>query len=464
MYKYAVYFFSLIFFGISCTDSSTIGLDLLEDEQLNIGFNDSINIEASTILAKPRYAYAKGQNVFSHLVGKVDDPIFGKIETTIYTRFSYSALPSFEDITVDSAVLILAYDSLSYYGNTQATHKLEVYEIEDDFLKGDTVLADKSFNVKPLLLGSASFIMNRKDSIKLVKYSDSTNIKVPAQIRIRIDSNWIRDLVKNPIFIQAASNGIDSILYKTFRGLQIVNKTTDNALLGLNFSGAGVDQNNRNTLVIYYRSKTNKKNWFNFSLNGTKMTTGVPDYTTAIFGQKFNDETFGGELVYLQSLGGTAIKLRLTDIDRLRGKIINYALLDITLAELPGDNLSLYPPIKQILTLSEDSTNNNRWLPIFDLERALTFGFPNFEAYGGTLSKDKKKNTMVYRMNITNWLKQRLDNPSLSRELILSADLFEGLRNINEPLIDNERANRSILYGPKSTTSPMKLRVTYTDN
>lgn len=453
----------MIFLVFSCGDSSTIGTDLLDDEKFNLDFTDSLQIKTSTILSKNRYAFVLNRAVYSHLTGKINDPYFGNLETSIYTRLIYTSVPSFTDIVVDSAVLIMAYDTAAYYGNLQALHNLEIYEIDEDFTKEDTILGSQSFAVKPLILGEKKFVARFKDSITVDKYTDTIQVKLAPQIRVRIDKDWAQELVNKPFFSDTNLNTEDSILYKNFRGFKISNTTNDNALLGLNFITGGTDQNSPNNLVIYYKKSDGKKAYFNFSLTGGKFTSGVPDYSNVQLSQIIGDETYGDSLLFVQGMGGSSIKLSINDISKLQNKVVNHAILEMTLANLPGDNLADYSPVTQLLALQIDSTDG-KWKPILDVEKVYSYLFPEFRiGFGGALEDNKGNNTKIYRLNITNWLKERQKNPSLSRDIIISANLPDGKLNVVNPVLRNERANRSIIFGPKNSVHPLKLRITFTN-
>ncbi|MEL6718579.1 MAG: DUF4270 family protein, partial [Bacteroidota bacterium] len=152
--RIALFFVITLISLFACNDPSTVGLDLVEEDQINIQFRDDVPFSLTTAAAIPTKTYTPGINaVTNYLCGELNDPVFGKSNASIYAELALDLrLPDFSssDLEVDSLILVLPYDSTAFYGDTTGLVTLEVYEIvekmdrEQDFFSDQTVMLSSS--------------------------------------------------------------------------------------------------------------------------------------------------------------------------------------------------------------------------------------------------------------------------------------------------------------------------------
>ncbi|MEZ4948035.1 MAG: DUF4270 family protein [Saprospiraceae bacterium] len=104
----------------ACNEPGLIGSDLVEDEQVELFFTDTIHPQISTVRGDSVRIYAPSiATLDNYLFGNYNDPIFGNQNASLYFRLkSPEVNPDFDIANrIDSIVLILDIDSATVYGN-----------------------------------------------------------------------------------------------------------------------------------------------------------------------------------------------------------------------------------------------------------------------------------------------------------------------------------------------------------
>ena len=145
--RIAILFLVVLFIGIqSCNDPTSIGAELLEEDQANIGFTDTITLSATTIPSDTIRTYSPSAQIRSYLFGNMTDPVFGTSKSELYLEARLSFLqPDFFSIEVDSIVLVLPYDTASFYGTWQEEFGLDVFELAEKMDRTADYNSDVSF-------------------------------------------------------------------------------------------------------------------------------------------------------------------------------------------------------------------------------------------------------------------------------------------------------------------------------
>ncbi|MEM6696885.1 MAG: hypothetical protein AAF599_00715, partial [Bacteroidota bacterium] len=83
----------------ACNDPSVVGLDLVEEDQINIQFRDDVPFELTTGEAMPVETFTLGPNAMNgYFCGELNDPIFGKSKASIYAEVGLDlVLPDFSN-------------------------------------------------------------------------------------------------------------------------------------------------------------------------------------------------------------------------------------------------------------------------------------------------------------------------------------------------------------------------------
>src|SRR3990170_5060504 len=120
----------------SCTKPVLIGSDFLEEDKSHLAFKDDFDLSFFTEKTDSVVVHSKDirQQLFTYLVGNVDDPIFfGSYSAELYAQ---PILPTVGTeligATLDSVVLQLRYDTLGIYGSIADLVTIEVYRMDEN--------------------------------------------------------------------------------------------------------------------------------------------------------------------------------------------------------------------------------------------------------------------------------------------------------------------------------------------
>jgi hypothetical protein len=460
------YIKSILFFGFfltffACQEETNLGESLLKDEKVDIEFTSDFNLIGNNFIQDKIASYIftpapiGGQAAIvspgTGMIGELTDPVFGKIQGSIYSKLIYgtTSAPSFKDLRLDSAFIIMRYDSMGVYGNKTEPHRITVQEITEDYLALDTIYSNKKLAVSSTIIGEKILIPAPKDSIKTLRHSDSTMVKLAPQIRIRLKDTWAKSFFNNPIINGGVTGDINGELYKVLKGIKITSSATQ-SLLGVDIDLTGATSSNIPIMVLYYTNpstKTKTTYSFQFSslkFNSVELTTSGTTASGAIGNQGKSDQ-----YLYLQSINGQGVSVELPSLTALSNKIINHAELVLTVAELPGDNLKLYPPIPQLIASKNVGGKKTVIKDASDLINA-TPSLSLSTAFGGVLLGNSG-GTRSYKIIITKHIKEILAGKTEDNKIFLSA------------LNRGERPHRTVFYGAKNSTNPIKLRITYSE-
>jgi hypothetical protein len=444
----AFFLISIALFYSSCQDPSTIGSGLLDDEKLDVEVQSNFEIEGQTIAGKPVVTLIQNfSNYTSYPIGSYQDETYGFVESELFTRIVFNntiGLPvTMHKAKFDSIVMIISYDTLSMYGDTKEVHGLTVREIVDVPVLKDSVFSNTPINKSnSVVVGRRNLVPNPKDSITILNYLVDTISPVtgPAQIRIPLDTNWFKQKFEN---IKSIETNI--ALQEQMKGFNI-SSDSKNSLLGMNFGAIADDANNGvNGIYVHYRDSANVKRVYRFLFSPYKFSSfaSIPSPSLE---SKLNSKQEGESLLFVQGLDGVNTELTFNDISKLQGKIISYASLELTVADISGLNNILYPYIPQ-LSIVYDSDQGP--ILIRDLSDLLASGLPLNLGFGGSLT-EKSGTLGSYKMNITKLIKGMVlgNIPNKIRIIVNNT---------------NQRPHRTAFYGVKHPVYPVKLVVSYTN-
>jgi hypothetical protein len=302
--------------------------------------------------------------------------------------------------------------------------------------------------VKPTLIGEKIFIPSTKDSISIINYIDSTKTKLPPQLRITLNKEWATNLINNPEIKDGVATDANARLYRALKGIKISSDVTGSSTIGLNLSETNL-VNSGNTKLTLYLKKNTSKITYSFLISTRKFNSFEQNIANTPVFASIDSEPIGDSLLYLRSMGGPSFYLELPNLASLNDKIINHAEIELTLANLAGDDIQLKPFIQLIANKKKadiftpikdvaDLIIRNQQQPL-----SLLLGF------NGRIETKNSKST--YKLIITKHLKELIADPSLDKKIYIQA--------YNE----NDKIGRSIIYGPKNSKGPVKLKITYTN-
>jgi hypothetical protein len=284
------------------------------------------------------------------------DPIFGgsisNIATDLNLPSSSAYTPPTGTITIDSARLVLRFADGFYGDSIESHYTVNVYQLKTKYRTDTTYYNTKNwgdYSSSPLL-GSLTFNARTHDSIKIfniITGAPDTLIKVPPQIRIPINPQFINTNLFNASTTTLSSN---SVFNNNVKGLYITLDKTKTTGPGGIFMISPSD-----SLAVYYRT-----------VNGATIDTGVVllplinlaaetkhTYTTTIQTELSNKTSSRGT-IYLQGLAGLRAKISFPNLllnlrNNLLKKdsdiVLNRAELVVT--PVPGSGIP-YSPLPEI--------------------------------------------------------------------------------------------------------------------
>lgn len=437
--NFLIVFAALSVAFIGCRKGEEIGREVqVGDNDILLVTTDSFHISASTVNSEPE----RTDERFEAMTGAYEDPIFGSSILSFVTQYHLEQ-EGFSFGTPDSVIFDSAfvsyritggYRTLDYTSDDYFPAHFKIYELNEDLSLDDTYFSDKEIITKSQVIGEFNDQMNLSDSVYLEIGQQ------PAQIRIKLDDNWAKQLMFSNPDVFASNESFTAHM----KGLAIVPEI---------IPGAGEQSaiiyfapvSSYTCITLHYHTSTDTVSFkFETDESTASFSNFGHDYDAAPVGTVINDTAAGAETLYLQSTIGTDAIIELTDLIDLLGpepKIINLAQIII-----PADTSSRYPLL--------DKLSLKRVLDDGSYEALLDQAEPSPRNIDGTFYAG----TSEYKFLITRYLQEIVqtynpNTPSSKEKLIIS------------PFGNNLVANRSVLVGPRPNgidVPKMKLIISYT--
>ncbi len=240
--KYCILLLIALALFVACKkEPNNVGLGLQsEDELLNATFLDTTTIKAYSVLHNDS---AVVSGMVANVLGDVVDPVFGHLQTGVYTQFwleSYGANFG-TNPQADSLVLTLTY-ALSY-GDTLNGFKLGVYELTEDIDRTKKYYLGTTFSVNnENLLASPNDYWYPTPSVS----SDSSFANAVFRIPLKTSFGDTKFIAKSG----GAEYESSSAFLNYFKGLYIVaeDKKGDGSAVTVSLL------NSRSRLTLYYHN------------------------------------------------------------------------------------------------------------------------------------------------------------------------------------------------------------------
>lgn len=441
----------------SCGDTTVVGSDLFGEESLNVSSTDTLTIKAKTVeLDSLRVFNVENVSRATFLVGLTDDPVFGKTKASLVADVHFGVdlttgqlfKPGYEEGDVlDSLILVLEIDSTGLYGDLNTTYNIEVFQLTESINEFTEIYSNRDVSFDPEPIGNKENVTISLDSVSLYYPSLGTTRRELAQIRIPLGES-----VSNLFFNDLREIETNDQFGEQFFGIRVeATPQNDNAMFGVNIASSAF-----NSRIQSFYSRADTTLLFEYPLNdltqnislGRKFSDFEVDNSSAIIHDFLGDESAGDSLLFIQSLLGTNVELDFSSILNGGDFLINQAILEMTVATLPEDDLELNPPIDQLILSTKGDDGELDLLA--EINEGLVFN--QLEIYfGGEVEQSvvNDVNMYQYNMNITRSLIEIL-NGNLNSTMFLT------------PLLRNERANRTVIYGPGHPVYPMKLKLSIT--
>jgi len=427
--QFLLLFLVFVFLFTACRkdNSNTIGADFIGARN---GFNALSTDTSSIILFSSKCDSVPTRSLTYFMLGDMNDPIFGKTKSNIYTQFSVPQGFSFGGLTIDSIVLQLGYVSTtSFYGNISTPQDISVYELKEQliniadsgyFSNRNYQLSNSGSRILPASIGHFSGVFNLTDSI----YDTIGGVVIPLipHIRIKMSSAFVTKLQK----AESAGAFLSDASFKSYiNGLAILAQTPDSKLN--HGQGGIVYLNPRSSIVsgmaVYFGGGASK---IVFPISPTDLTTNQYSHTSNLPLQPYmsNTPSINNES-YIQSNAGVKTRVLLPNILNLAKThdiAVIGAQLIFTLADGKDDATYTVP--------------NNLWLQNADSIGRITFLEDYFETsptnyYGGTydpVNRQYSFNIVRHIQHLLNTYRQTGQDINYGMNLIIPADdYFNGI-------------------------------------
>lgn len=407
---------------VACTDvSETIGKDLVSNESnLDLYLTDTVTVETYSIEQNAIANSGSGP----HLLGSINDPVFGKTKASIYSKFLINS--GFDSLFhaaeyFDSIVLSLSYSG-HYYGDTLIEQTVRIYELEENLDDSIQYLSDKSVLYNPIEIASHTFNPLPTTNVTVVGgvIEPQLRIKISTSSNDPFASKLLSIISENYLELDSAlgySIILNDEFYEFFNGLYISTDPvdgSDGALIGINLFGASTslelfkhdtvhgltkDGQNDSILVENQTSSLTVSSISSSTFNNYDHL-GFANADNSFFDQVINgNKELGKEQVYIQSLAGSRLRVKfpyIQDLKNLGSKIaINKAELILCAAEdISLPSFDAPEELGAQIQFVDDSV-----LAIPDIVFGSSF-------FGGSLDTL----TNEYRFRITRYIQESIEN------------------------------------------------------
>ncbi|MGB0403524.1 MAG: DUF4270 family protein [Salibacteraceae bacterium] len=412
----------LTIFSCKKEEGPTAGIEVQPNEN-QLGLITTDTLEVICVTQKLDSVRTDGYTYNS--VGSYNDPEFGITSNSLVTQIRLSAKNSdvnlFPTLDVDSVVLALEYQG--YYGNIDAQN-FYVYRLTED------LIVDSAYYSNHAIKTDVNYIGKKENYTPDPNGTFTENgDEQQGQLRIQLDSAFGRELLDaDPL----AYTSNDEFL-KLFKGFHV---KVDNPTQATNTGGQYLfdleDEYSR--LLLYYTDPQGDPGVIEYLINDdcVKFNISENDYSGSNVEAAFDDPIAGNQNFYLQAMGGVVAVFKVPHIKSLskNGPIII--------------NRAQY-------TLSMKTGSNSRFAPLLEIypfginENGDLFDTPDRkEGYFSGAFKDN----LTYELNMNRYYQQVIDG-KIEDNGIMIMELAENY-------------GRTVISGPKATSTPFKFVVSYT--
>ncbi len=436
--QYIIYCTLLISVYACQEDPSKLGLDFLKDSDLvEVGFIDTVTVEAYTIEPEPLITVGKYQMA----IGSYVDPVFGAVKAEILAQFAYSYYIDFGDNPICDSLIVELFCS-GGYGKDEFTSKISVYELTSDL--ADSIDYNSDFD--PTGYYDINKI-NTSDPVVSDMNVDNDNTD-STLIQIYL-SKFFANKLLNPTVDDSLFYSNDSVFKANMKGLYfaVEQVSEDGRIL------YALPSNYSSRLILYYHNDEDTSS-YSYYFYGSYVRIGVFNFNEHSGANipYLNDTSIQDTAIYLQSLGGTAANIRLPYINSLISELGN---VSVNKAEL----------IVPVLTDSSEQTE-------YEIPSQLGLRAVNDEGEQSILPDDPSVLRLVgyfggkyddeieaYRFNIGNYIQNLIEGGVYKYLRLFVGSYDESNMRISYNI---EKANRVVLSSGNNANKKIQLNIYYT--
>lgn len=413
----------------ACSDTTELGLTLVEQERSDIVYTDTLTLAMSTDTTAPFQTSSASR----WLCGEYMDPEFGYLGAGFYCNFRIPTTNiTFPTATVDSLVLTLTYDTLGHYGSILGTPTMqnwEILELDELITPDQSYKSNATFATKTSPLATFSFTPNYQDSILI------DTVRVAPHLRIHLDPAFAQTLLTPPTAdVYTTNNNFKSF----FKGIFVrpVAGSSNDAIVRFFAKGS------QTKLTLYYTDNSGSTPVAkSFSYLTDEDAESVVSLRHNYSGTQVLNNNSADTLVYVQGANGVSAKLTFPTLPNLGRIVVNKAEL---VFQSPFTAPTEFPsPLQLVAAEVEDTT----YVLVDDLLSSLQ-RTGTYQVFGGA-RQTVSTNLVTYTMNVSQFLQRIVDGDVEGNALYIQAV------TVLEPF-------RVALANQNSSAFKAKLYLTYT--
>lgn len=439
----AVLVFAFVF--SSCKkDSDVLGANVQDqDDVLNAKYSDTATVKAYTFKVDSVISFNDG----TKFIGSNQDPVFGRTDVSLYTKFSIpnniTNVSFGDDANLVSSEIILAVKSLDFVGDYQTPLTYQLYEMNKEISNTQINYSNNnSLYNSSNLLGSFTGTVESMDGLLV--------------IRIPVNQAYAAAILTNPFYLTN-----NTIFQSTYKGFYLTTKSTN--LNPNNNQGAitKIDLDNaKSGFYLYYQngtiSSSKETKTFRFPFNGSNVVRfNQFEYkylnggSSLLTNQLQGNTSVGSQGLYLKGLGGTKVKVEFPFLKNYvsQKKIsVNKAEIVFKVDQgLNGNDPKYNPPLK-LAILAVDSLNRET----YTVEQTNSI---DLNRYGGSYDSDKKE----YVFNIARDIQAIMNGTKKNLGYYLVIANGDPTYTIRR----DDRSERVVIGGSGSALYKPTIRLTY---
>lgn len=389
-----------------CSSPATLGEEIVQSEILDIVYIDTIGIKLSTVL----FDSIATSNLQRHLIGHHRDEYVGSVTSSTYVQFTIDAInfPG-DDAAYQYAELELIHDGYHHY-DTTALFGVNVYQLSEELeLNDDGYLS----NISEFTYDSSELLGNTSVQARPL---GNREIIVP------IEDNYAKTIFNSAI--EESENDFRSDFQERFPGIVMRPDTS--------IKGAFYGFSPASRLIIHYRESGEDEELV-FPLNGLRYNQILNDrsgsnLSTLTTLKEDIPSTTTANQAYMHNGIGIAMKIEIPFLRDIRSVLQSNFITEANLILRPvKSTYSEENPLPEALIFNEIDKLNR-------IERSIT-------SSGGLIIDDEFGEDTEYRIEITDFIQEKIDEVTLDEHSILIQGSSQTRGMSVEQLIVGDRFN-----------------------
>ncbi len=393
-------------------DISKIGVDVVGENSLDVIIMDTITIRAHSVLIDT----LRTDELSSHVVGVMMDPVFGLVNGSVYAQFSLTE--AFENNPfgnlpqLDSIMMYVKYAKEEVYGDTAYMQNFTVYELGENMLIDTAYYSFSHLRTKSEILGELS-IVPRFDTIDY--YEENSDGVMDTLQKTRPLTIRLSDDLGNRLLGDTTLYSSNEKFREEFKGIYLTTleqhlPSTGGGLVNLTF-----DDEKETYIEMFYHNDEEDSLSMTFGVNiATAHFSNYNHYDYQHADADFirqlidGDTTLGEQRIYMQGLAGVRTMIEFPYLSKI-DDYYNYVINEAKLFVYNVDQETRLDPINQ-LTLSQQIMINEE-LDYYLVKDAGPTGGMNY--FGGNYQHNDER----YYFRITQYIQELIEGEAYDNRL-----------------------------------------------